>query len=198
MVEGNINLGTGVRIHATADVSKDAVIGKNTSIWNFAQIRERARIGENCIIAKNVYVDFDVKIGNNVKIQNNVSVYHGVEIDDGVFVGPHVCFTNDKNPRAINPDGTIKKADDWEVSKIKIRKGASIGANSTILPGVEIGEFALIGGGSVVTKNIGAYEVAYGNPARVKGYVCKCAKILNEDIEKCSKCDISLNNIEKR
>src|SRR3989338_2564926 len=136
-----------IRIHPSADVSPDAVIGDGTAIWNNAQVRERASLGKNCVISKNVYIDFGVKIGNNVKIQNNVSVYHGVSIEDGVFVGPHVCFTNDKNPRAINPDGSLKTSSDWEISAILVKKGASIGANSTILPGVTVGEFALIGGG---------------------------------------------------
>ena len=105
-----------VRIHPTADVSPSAEIGSGTSIWNQSQVRERARIGPGCVIGKNVYVDFDVVIGANVKIQNNVSVYHGVTIEDGVFIGPHVCFTNDRIPRAINPDGSLKSDDDWEVS----------------------------------------------------------------------------------
>ena len=97
------------RIHATADVSEKAEIGEGTSIWNYAQVREGARIGRNCILSKGVYVDAGVQIGDNCKLQNNVSVYHGVVIEDGVFVGPHVCFTNDVQPRAINPDGTFKE-----------------------------------------------------------------------------------------
>ena len=182
-------------IHPTADVSPNARIGKGTNIWNQAQIRENAQIGDNCIISKNVYIDFDVKIGNNVKIQNNVSIYHGVTIEDGVFIGPHACFTNDKKPRAINPDGTLKKSDDWEVSKILVKKGASIGANSTILPGILIGEFALIGAGSVVTKNVPDYASVIGNPSRQVYYVCKCAKKLEKN-KKCNTCGLSLSDIE--
>jgi len=182
-------------IHPTAEVSPKARIGKGTSIWNQAQIREDAQIGDNCIISKNVYIDFGVKIGNNVKIQNNVSVFHGVTIEDGVFIGPHVCFTNDKNPRAINPDGKLKKGEGWEVSKILVKKGASIGANSTILPGVTIGEFALIGAGSVVTKDVPDYAVVVGNPSRQVGYVCKCGKKLEENKE-CMECGLSLRDIK--
>ncbi len=163
-------------IQDSAIVSEKAKIGENTRVWHYAQIREDAQIGKNCIIGKNVYVDFGVKIGDNVKIQNNSSVYHGVTIEDGVFVGPHVCFTNDKQPRAINPDGSLKSADDWKVSKILVKKGASIGANSTILPGITIGEFAMIGSGSVVTKDVKDFELVFGNPAEHRGFVDKEGK----------------------
>ncbi len=158
-------------VHPTAEVSAKAIIKEGVKIWNFAHIREDAFIGANCIIGKNVYIDFGVKIGDNCKIQNNVSVYHGVTIEDGVFIGPHVCFTNDKNPRAVNKDGTLKSASDWEISPIRIKKGASLGANSTILPGVTVGEYALIGAGSVVTKNVPDFALVYGNPAAAHGKV---------------------------
>lgn len=157
-------------------ISENAKIGQNTKIWHYTQIREKSEIGENCIIGKNCYIDSEVKIGNNVKIQNNVSIYNKATIEDGVFIGPHVCFTNDKIPRAINPDGTLKNVCDWKKSTITIRKGASIGANSTLLPNIEIGEFALIGAGSVVVKNIPSYAISIGNPAVIKGFICKCGK----------------------
>ena len=163
----------GVKIHKTAEVSDKAKIGEGTSVWNNAQVRENAEIGKNCIISKNVYIDFGVKIGNNVKIQNNASVYHGVKIEDGVFIGPHVCFANDKTPRAITENGNLKKSDDWEVGKITVKKGASIGAGSIILPDITIGEYAMIGAGSVVTKNVPNYALVYGNPAEIKGKVDK-------------------------
>lgn len=169
-----------VKIHATADVSDEAKIGEGTRIWNWVQVRENSEIGDNCILSKGVYIDANVKIGNNVKIQNNVSVYHGVELEDGVFAGPHVCFTNDKNPRAINDDDTLKSADDWQISPIIVKKGASIGANSTILPGVTIGEYALIGAGSVVTKDIPAYALAFGNPCKQRGRVDKQGNIVEK------------------
>ncbi|MEX0616490.1 MAG: acyltransferase [Candidatus Woykebacteria bacterium] len=159
------------RIHKTADISKKVVIGKNTLIWNNSQVRDGAKIGRNCVISKNVYIDHDVFIGDNVKIQNNVSVYYGVTVEDGVFIGPHVCFTNDKNPRAINPDETLKKGSDWEVGKILVKKGSSIGGNATILPGVTIGEWALVGAGSVVTKDVTDFGLVVGNPAKLIGYV---------------------------
>jgi UDP-2-acetamido-3-amino-2,3-dideoxy-glucuronate N-acetyltransferase len=168
------------RIHATAEVAPGATIGLGTSIWNQAQVRDGARIGAECVIGKNVYVDAGVSIGDRVKVQNNVSLYHGVTVEDAVFIGPHVCFTNDKVPRAINADGTAKSDADWEVSPILVRYAASLGANSTILPGVTIGRWALVGSGSVVTRDVADYELVVGNPARRVGSVCTCGEPLRD------------------
>jgi acetyltransferase-like isoleucine patch superfamily enzyme len=170
-----------VRVHATAEVAADAEIGPGTSIWNQAQVRERARIGARCIIGKNVYVDSDVVIGDDVKVQNNVSLFHGVTIEDGVFIGPHVCFTNDRVPRAVNPDGSLKTDADWEVSPILVHYGAALGANSTILPGVTIGRWAMVGSGSVVTRDVAAHELVAGNPARRLGSACPCGQPLRDE-----------------
>ena len=185
-----------VRIHPTADVSPQAEIGAESSIWHQAQVREGAHLGRNCIVGKGAYVDFDVQIGDNVKIQNYVSVYHGVEIEDGVFVGPHVCFTNDNLPRAVNPDGSLKAADDWELGRILVKRGAALGANSTILPKVVIGEWALIGAGAVVTRDVPAHGIVVGNPARLIGFACACGARLEAGEEqegamvaRCPKCD---------
>lgn len=164
--------------HPTAEVHPSAQIGADTKIWSYAQIREGARIGAECVIGKNVYVDFGVVIGDRVKIQNNVSVYHGVTIEDGVFVGPHVCFTNDLLPRAITPGGALKGNDDWEVGPILIRHGASLGANAVIVPNVTVGSFALVGAGSVVSRSVPDQGLVYGNPARLHGYVCRCGRKL--------------------
>lgn len=181
----------GVRVHPTADVSDKANIGEGTSIWHECQIRERAIIGTGCILGKGVYVDFDVKIGDNCKIQNRASVYHGTTIEDGVFVGPHVIFTNDKLPRAINPDGSRKADDDWIVGPITVRTGASLGAGCIVLPGVEIGEFAMLGSGSVVTRNVPAHGIVIGNPARLVGFACACGHKLEDDgdLLRCSSCE---------
>lgn len=170
-----------VRIHPTADVSDKAQIGSGASIWHQCQVREGVKIGRNCTLGKGVYVDFGVRIGDNVKVQNYVSIYHGVEIEDGVFVGPHVCFTNDNLPRAVNPDGSLKAADDWVLGRIVIKRGAALGANSTILPKVVVGEWAMVGAGAVVTKDVPAHGLVVGNPARLIGFVCACGHRLSAD-----------------
>jgi UDP-2-acetamido-3-amino-2,3-dideoxy-glucuronate N-acetyltransferase len=170
------------QIHPTAEVSDRAKIGAGTKIWHHAQVREDSEVGENCIIGKNVYIDFGVIIGSGVKIQNNVSVYNGVTIEDDVFIGPSACFTNDLYPRARC----------WNESKrvtTIVKKGASIGANSTIICGNTIGEHAMVGAGSVVAMDIPDHALAYGNPARVKGYVCTCGRKLEGDgVVKCVEC----------
>lgn len=159
-----------VYIHPTAEVSAQAKIGENTKIWHQAQIREGAVIGRNCKIGKSVYIDADVHIGNNVKIQNGVSVYKGVVIKSDVLLGPHVTFTNDLFPRAFN--------EKWEIMGTMIKKGTSIGANATIVCGVTINEYAMIGAGAVVTEDIPAHGLAMGNPARIRGFVCVCGQKL--------------------
>jgi UDP-2-acetamido-3-amino-2,3-dideoxy-glucuronate N-acetyltransferase len=169
-----------VRVHPSADVSVEATIGAGTSIWNQAQVRERARIGAGCVIGKNVYIDVEVVVGDRVKIQNNASLYHGVTVEDGVFIGPHVCLTNDRLPRAVNPDGSAKSDADWEVGLIRVGTGAAIGASSVVVPGVSIGRWALVGAGSVVTDNVADYALVVGNPARRIGSACPCGEPLRD------------------
>jgi acetyltransferase-like isoleucine patch superfamily enzyme len=169
-----------VRIHPTSEVSSDAVIGDGTAIWLHCQIRPGAHIGKDCNLGKGVYVDNDVQIGDHVKIQNYVSVYHGVTLEDGVFAGPHVCFTNDLRPRAVNPDLSVKSTEDWVVTKTLVKKGAGLGANSTIRCGVTIGEWAMVGSGSVITRDVPDHGLVYGNPARLHGFVCACGEKLNK------------------
>lgn len=164
--------------HPSADISPQAIIGDGTKIWHHCQVRERAVIGRNCILSKGVYVDLDVRIGDNVKVQNGVSIYHGVTLEDGVFCGPHCVFTNDLKPRAINPDGSLKAGDDWALSETLVRMGATIGAHATIICGVTIGRWAMIGAGAVVTRDVPDYGLVYGNPARLHGFVCPCGEKL--------------------
>ena len=170
-----------VRIHPTAEVSDQAEIGPGTSIWHQSQVRERARIGRNCILSKGVYVCAGAVIGDNVKVQNYVSIYHGVTIEDGVFCGPHCVFTNDKWPRAINADGSLKSGDDWEMTPTLVKRGASIGANAVVVCGVTIGQWAMIGSGSVVSRDVPDYGLVWGNPARLYGFVCPCGQRLSGD-----------------
>jgi acetyltransferase-like isoleucine patch superfamily enzyme len=170
-------------IHPTAEVSSGAKIGAGTKIWNNAQVREDAKIGESCIISKNVYIDTKAIIGNRVKIQNNVNVYHGVTIEDDVFLGPSMTFTNDFRPRAFN--------EDWKITETLVKKGASIGANATIVCGVSIGEYAMVGAGSVVCKDVEPFSLVAGNPARKIGYVCRCGEKLDADLS-CKKCGFVL------
>jgi UDP-2-acetamido-3-amino-2,3-dideoxy-glucuronate N-acetyltransferase len=168
----------GVTIHPTADVSDDAEVGPGTRVWQQVQVREGAVIGSECILGKGVYVDLNVRIGDRCKLQNGVSVFHGFGLEDGVFLGPGVMLLNDKNPRAINLDGSLKSDSDWTVSTGAVRHGASIGGGSVVLPGINIGRFALIGAGSVVTRDVLDHGIAFGNPARLKGFACPCGQPL--------------------
>src|SRR6476660_9144103 len=122
-----------IKIHPDAEVSPEVEIGDGSIIWRNVQIREQTRLGRKCIIGQSAYIDFAVVIGDNVKIQNNASLYHGLELEDGVFVGPHVIFTNDRLPRAINPDGSLKSADDWVVGRTLVRYGAALGAGVVVI-----------------------------------------------------------------
>ncbi|HIC98526.1 MAG TPA: N-acetyltransferase [Pyrodictiaceae archaeon] len=175
-------------IHPLAVVEEDVEIGEGTRIWHFAHIRKGAKIGRNCNIGKGVYIDVNVEIGNNVKVQNGVSIYQGVKVEDDVFLGPHMTFTNDLYPRAFNKN--------WKLIPTLVKKGASIGAHATIVCGVTIGEYAMVGAGAVVTRDVPPFGLVYGNPARLKGFVCYCGRklkeIINEDNEgiifKCIHC----------
>jgi acetyltransferase-like isoleucine patch superfamily enzyme len=173
--------GRGVKIHATAEVSPAAAIGMGTSVWNEAQVREGARIGRDCILAKGVYVDADVVVGDRVKLENRVSLFRGARLGSGVFVGPHSCLLNDKRPRATAPGGGLKRESNWIVSGVTVAEGASIGGGCTILPGVRIGRFAMVGAGAVVTRDVPDHGLVAGNPARLVGYVCECGYRLRAD-----------------
>ena len=157
-------------------MEEGVIIGDNTKIWHFCHIQKGARIGKNCSFGQNVNVSSNVQIGNGVKIQNNVSVYEGVELRDYVFCGPSMVFTNDLTPRAKYPKGR----DNYQ--KTIVCTGATIGANATIVCGHELGEWCMIAAGSVVTKNVLPYALMAGVPARRIGWVCKCGKVLDEQL----------------
>jgi acetyltransferase-like isoleucine patch superfamily enzyme len=183
-------------VHPTAELSAKATIGPGTFIWNQAQIREGARIGRECIIGKDAYIDFDVIIGDRCKLQNGVYVYHGGTLADGVFLGPGAMLLNDKHHRAINPDGSLKSNADWEVSPVAVAQGAAIGGGAVILPGVKIGAWAMVGAGAVVTRDVPAHGLVYGNPARLAGFVCACGQRLEptgtDVIMQCTACQAEI------
>ncbi len=163
-----------VNVHETATVDEGAIIGSGTNIWHYAHVRGTAVIGKDCNVGHCVYIDQNVKIGSNVKIGNKASIFQGVEIGNGCFIGPHVAFTNDKRPRSLGS---------WEIVRTTVMDGASIGANSTILCGVTLGSDCMVGSGSVVTRDVPQNALVYGNPAKVRGFVCSCGN----DAEKSSK-----------
>ena len=160
-------------VHESSYVDEPVLIGSGTKVWHFSHIMKGSTIGQNCVIGQNVYVDTDVVVGNNVKIQNNVSIFKKVTLEDNVFCGPSAVFTNVIYPRSAYP----KKLDEYNSTLVK--KGATIGANSTIVCGVVIGEFAFVGAGSVVTKDVLPYALVYGNPARQHGWMSESGDKLN-------------------
>lgn len=177
-------------VHESSYIDDDVVIGEGTKVWFFCHIQKGARIGKNCSLGQNVNISNNVKIGNGVKIQNNVAVYEGVEIEDDVFCGPSCVFTNDLTPRAKYPKGH----DNYK--KTIIMKGASIGANATVVCGHTVGPWALIGAGAVVSTNVLAHALMLGVPAKRKGWVCECGELLKDGLT-CRKCGRKYKETEK-
>lgn len=167
-----------VYIHPTAEVPDPSKIGAGTRIWHQAHVREGAVIGKQCILGMGVYIDKDVTVGDFCKLQNGVFVFRGFNLESGVFLGPGVMLLNDKHPRAINPDGSPKAETDWIASEGLVEYGAAVGGGAVILPGVRIGRMALIGSGSVVTRNVPERGIVVGNPARLRGFACDCGHTL--------------------
>ena len=158
--------GSAGSVHPTAVVEPGARLGAGTRVWHHAHVRSGAVIGSGCVLGKNVFVDAGVRIGNGVKVQNNVSVYAGVTLEDDVFVGPSAVFTNDRVPRAT--------AQTWDLVPTLVCRGASIGANATLVAGIVIGSWAMVAAGAVVTRSVADHELMAGNPARRLAWVCRC------------------------
>jgi UDP-2-acetamido-3-amino-2,3-dideoxy-glucuronate N-acetyltransferase len=169
-------------VHETAVIDHPSAIGQGTKIWHFSHVLKNSRIGDNCTIGQNVAIGPEVTVGDNCKIQNNVSVYTGVTLEDGVFCGPSMVFTNVYNPRA-----EIRKMD--QVRPTRVRQGATIGANATIICGVSIGRYAFIGAGAVVTRDVPDHALVFGNPARTIGWMCRCGERLDEELS-CGACGL--------
>ena len=176
-------------VHPTAVIDEPVEIGEKTKIWHFGHVMSGARIGENCILGQNVFISRRAILGNDVKIQNNVSVFDGVVLEDDVFCGPSMVFTNVMNPRSF----ISRRA---EFRETLVKKGATIGANATILCGLTIGQYALVGAGAVVTNDVPAYALTYGNPARVRGWVCQCAEPITFRSGK-ARCQVCGKNYKK-
>lgn len=172
-------------VHESSYVDDGVSIGEGTMIWHFCHVLGKVTIGKKCRIGQNVVIGPDVQVGNNVKIQNNVSIYNGVTLEDDVFCGPSMVFTNINTPRSAYPRN--RPEDNLQTL---VKRGASIGANATIVCGNTIGEHALIGAGSVVTRDVPAYALVYGNPARHRGWACECGIVLtlNDQAATCAEC----------
>lgn len=157
-------------VHPTATVEEGALLGEGARVWHYAQVRKGARLGKGVIVGKSAFVDVDVTVGDRCKIQNFATLYHGLTVEDDVFIGPSATFTNDRVPRAFNAN--------WTLGKTRVEKGASIGANSTIVCDTVIGRYAMVASGAVVTKDVPPHALVMGNPARVRGFVCVCGQKL--------------------
>jgi acetyltransferase-like isoleucine patch superfamily enzyme len=169
-----VGIDPSARIHSSAEIEADVAIGARTAVWHRAHLRQGARIGSDCVVGGAAYIDAGVVIGDRVKIQNGALVYHGVTVEDGVFVGPEAILTNDRFPRAITTSGDLAGPDDWTVSPITLRHGCSIGAGAIVVAGVDVGEFATVGAGAVVTRTVAPHALVVGNPARRIGWMCAC------------------------
>ena len=167
-------------IHAVADVDQNAIIAAHAKIWDLARIRSGSSIGSGTIVGRNAYVDTDVVIGKNCKIQNNALLYSPAVIADGVFIGPGAILTNDLNPRAINEDQTLKSATDWQIQRVEVQTGASIGAGAICVAPVVIGSWAMVGAGAVVVKDVPDHALVVGNPAKQIGWVGKSGSKLEK------------------
>ena len=167
-----------------ADVAETAKLGEGTKVWHLAQVREDAELGENCIVGRGAYIGTGVRVGDNCKIQNHALVYEPACLAPGVFIGPAVVLTNDTYPRAVNPDGSLKSASDWDAVGVTIEEGASIGARAVCIAPVTVGRWATVAAGAVVPKDVPAFALVAGVPAKRIGWVGKSGAPLQQDGDK--------------
>ena len=166
------------RVEQTADVDARAVLGPGTTVWHLAQVRENARLGSGCIVGRGAYVGPGVRIGDNVKLQNYALVYEPAQLEDDVFIGPAAVLTNDLYPRSVDPAGKLKRPADWTAEGVVVRKGASLGARVVIVPGLDIGRWAMVAAGAVVTRDVPDFALVAGVPARQIGWVGRAGQRL--------------------
>lgn len=182
-------------IHPSSYVDEGALVGAGTRIWHFCHVMPGARIGRNCNLGQNVFVGTGVVLGDNVKVQNNVSIYTGVTLEDDVFLGPSMVFTN-----VVNPRSHVNRKNEYRTTRVG--RGATIGANATIVCGVTLGRFAFVGAGAVVTHDVPAYALVYGTPARLQGWMCRCGERLDlglspgEDRAACAACGTTYTRLD--
>ena len=169
---------SGVQVHPSAEVHDTARVGAGTKVWRNAQIREGARVGRNCVVGKDVYLGAGVRVGSRVKIENAALVFEGSVVADEVFIGPQACLANDRHPRAATTTGALRTAADWKLEGVRLERGASVGAQSVLVPPLVVGRHAMVGAGSVVTHDVRPFELVAGSPARHLGWVCACGERL--------------------
>ncbi|GLZ81028.1 acetylglucosamine-1-phosphate uridylyltransferase [Actinorhabdospora filicis] len=180
-----------VTIADSADVDPRASIGEGTKVWHLSQIRENAVIGADCVIGRATYIGPGVSVGDRCKIQNLAQVFEPARLEAGVFIGPGVILTNDQYPRAVNPDGGLKSADDWEAAGVTVREGAALGARTVVVAGVTIGRFAIVGAGAVVTRDVPDFALVIGNPARFHRWVGRAGRPLIDEGEGVWRCPVN-------
>jgi len=179
------------RVHPTAEVEEGAWIGADTTVWGLTHLRAGAVVGAGCTIGRSVFVDEDVVLGDRVKVQNHALLYRPARIGDGVFIGPAVVLTNDSYPRAVNVDGSSKTTADWRAAGVILRSGCSIGARSVLLPGVTVGQWAMVAAGSVITQDVPDYALVAGLPARYRAWVGRAGRPLEVTADNRYRCPLT-------
>ena len=182
--------GPKVQAELHAAIDKSVSVGNSTRVWGLAQVREGASLGQGCIVGRGAYIDAGVQVGDRCKIQNNALVYAPATLEDGVFVGPAAVLTNDRYPRAVNPDGSLKSGQDWEPAGVLVREGAALGAHSTVIGGVTVGRWAVVAAGAVVTRDVPDFALVAGVPARRVAWVGRSGRPLQPDGDGAWRCPV--------